>query len=340
MCVLLILSIFVFKIFFGLEKDNHRYVKDVSLNIIIILLTCFLLYYLSGLIIGFYTSNTLYSIKNIIRFIIPFIIIIILKEYLRYQILNKSQKSRFLIVFTCITFILIDVTNSLHFANSTKYQLFLLFALTILPAISRNITATYISYKVGYKPNIIWLIVVSLYSSLLPIVPATGDYIGSMISFLFPVLICYNVYQFFEKRKQNKPISRRSNLSWIGLVISTLFVVFIVYFTSGFFRYYTIAVATGSMQPNIKIGDVVIIDQKYPIEKLKVGQILAYKFENKIIVHRIVKIIISEGEYFIYTQGDANNSIDDYSISKDMVLGKVDKKIPYIGLPTVWLNDL
>ena len=340
MCLLLILAIFTFKMFFGIEKDNHRYAKDVSLNIIIILLASFLLYYLAGLIIGFYEANTLYSLKSIVRFIIPFVIIIILKEYLRYQIINKSQDSRLLIVLTCITFILIDITNSLHFANTTKYQLFLIFALTILPAISRNITATYITYKVGYKPNIIWLMVVLLYTSFLPIVPATGDYIGSMISFLFPVLICYNVYQFFEKRKKNIPLSRKSKLSWVGLAISTMFVIIIVYFTSGYFKYYTVAIATGSMKPNINIGDVVIIDQKYPVKDLKVGQILAHKYENKVIVHRIAKIIISDGEFFIYTKGDANNGMDGYAIKEDMILGRVDKKIPYVGLPTVWLNDL
>ena len=43
---------------------------------------------------------------------------------------------------------------------------------------------------------------------------------------------------------------------------------------------------------------------------------------------------------YIYTKGDANKNIDNYIVEKRYVIGNVKFKIPYIGLPTVWLNEL
>ena len=47
----------------------------------------------------------------------------------------------------------------------------------------------------------------------------------------------------------------------------------------------------------------------------------------------------TKNEYFIYTKGDANRNPDNYKITKDMILGVVNCKIPYIGKPTVLLNE-
>ena len=47
------LCLVIFKLLFGFEKDRHRYIKDVILNITIYLLTFFILYYLLGIFISF-----------------------------------------------------------------------------------------------------------------------------------------------------------------------------------------------------------------------------------------------------------------------------------------------
>ena len=53
-----------------------------------------------------------------------------------------------------------------------------------------------------------------------------------------------------------------------------------------------------------------------------------------------VKKIKVDGETIFYTKGDANHDIDNYKITEDMIIGTVNVKIPYIGYPTVWLNEL
>lgn len=213
-----------------------------------------------------------YSLYGMITFILPYITMIILKEYLRYQILMKSEKSKILIIISIFLFVLFDITNNMNLSTfDDKYTIFMFFALHLLPAISNNIAATYITKKVGYKPNILWLSVVGLYYSLLPIVPNTGAYVGAMIKFLFPAVITYNVYSFFLKRAKNIPLRDNKKNKSISAVSLAIFVAILVYFTSGYFRFQAIAIATGSMTPNILKGDVVIIDKKIEPSKLKIG---------------------------------------------------------------------
>lgn len=106
---------------------------------------------------------------------------------------------------------------------------------------------------------------------------------------------------------------------------------------SGYFRYYAIAIASGSMETLISKGDVVIVDKEY--KTLSKKDIIAYNYEGKVIVHRIYKIINNNNQYFIYTKGDANRDYDKYKITKDMIIGVVHGKVPFIGYPTVLLNE-
>ena len=260
--ICLLTIIVTFKFLFGLEKDRHRYVKDVIFDLLIVLLIAFLLYYLFGVIIGFYRINNYYNLYGIKTFIIPTILLVILKEYLRYQMLNKSEGSNLLITTTTILFICLDISTAVYYEKfATSYDTFMFIALVLLPSVSRNITSSYIATKLGYKPNIVWLLVLELYSYLIPIIPNPNEYILSIIRFIFPLVIMSKIYLFFEKAK-DREIKREYNKrnGWL-LIFPTVIVILVVYFTSGYFSYYTIAIASGSMSPAINTGDVVVIEK-------------------------------------------------------------------------------
>ena len=198
MSIFLVLSIILFKIFFGLEKDRHRYIKDIIYDIIIVLIVSFLLYYLFGIIIGFYRAGNYYNFYSIRTILIPLVLNIVLIEYLRYQMISKSDGSKLLLITTCILFVLMDVTNAIYFADvSTSYQKFMFIALTLLPSISKSIVSCFITNKVGYKPNIVWVLVLEIYIYLIPIIPNPNEYILSIIRFVFPFVIMHKVYSFF-----------------------------------------------------------------------------------------------------------------------------------------------
>mgnify|MGYP003308168084 CR=1 FL=1 len=212
------------------------------------------------------------------------ILVVILKEYMRSIICDKYEDSTILYIFTFTMFVMLDLINLVKPATFGSAEgLFLFLALTLLPAISNNIAANYIAKKSNYKVNIFWLLIWNMYGFILPIIPNTGDYILSIIKLILPFTIYFRMKSFFEKEK-DKEISRDYNKRQIlPYVITAIIVSILVYFTCGHFRYYAVAIASGSMEPNISRGDVVIIDQKYELENLEKGQIMAYKYKNVIV---------------------------------------------------------
>jgi len=297
---------------------------------------------LFGIFIGFYQANNYYTVRGFKIFIIPIVLFVILKEFLRYQILSKSEGSNLLFILTTILFMFLDISTSIYYESfSSLYDIFKFVALIFLPSVSKNIACTYISSKSGYLPNILWLLVTSLYVYLIPIVPNPNEYLLSLIRFLFPFVIIYRVSSFYQKVHDRVIERDYKKLNRIPLVLSIIVMLIIVYFTSGYFKYVAIAIASGSMSPEFFRGDVVVIDKiENNYSLIKEGNIIAYKYGDVVVVHRVINIVKDKNEYYFYTKGDANETADNYAVRGDMVIGIVSFKIPYIGFPTVWFNDL
>ena len=212
-----------------------------------------------------------------------------------------------MIIITCIFFIIIDnvIPFSAHSISFNK-DTFLLIALTLLPSISENILCSYLGLNLGYKPGIVYLLIMNLYKYLLPIIPNPNEYLYSLIFLIFPLIVLIKIKNWFKKDRieevtfENYRQNKKELLFLIPLIIFSCALIYVV---SGYFRYYAIAVASGSMEPKISKGDVVIVDKNY--NEIKVGDVLAYKHDGKVIVHRIYRIVKNNDEYFIYTKGDA-----------------------------------
>jgi signal peptidase len=86
-------------------------------------------------------------------------------------------------------------------------------------------------------------------------------------------------------------------------------------------------VYTGSMEPAIPVGGVVVIK---PVDTatLKIGDVICFKIsEPTSITHRIFNIT-NEG---FLTKGDANEDPDQWIVKKENIIGKVILTIPYLG---------
>lgn len=330
----------VAKLTFGFEKDRHRYIKDIILEIIIALIFFFLLFYLSGLIIGFARVGNYLTAKAILGIIIPLIVYIVLKEYLRYTLIIKASESKLLMILMTITIICLDNTIAFSMSNLTiSKATFLLIALTFIPSIAENILCSWITYHFGYKPNIVYLLIIKLYSYLLPIIPNPNEYVYSIIFFLLPIVILLKLRRWYLNDRVDEEVERVRSKQIIYYLPIIALVIILVYSVSGYFKYYAIAIATGSMEPNINKGDIVIVNQDYDSKDLEKGTVIAYKYNNKVIVHRINDIIKNDNIIIIYTKGDANNEVDAWKVTEDMVVGTVKLKLPKIGYPTIWLNE-
>lgn len=326
----------------GYQKEKSRYNKDIILSILIYIAIYYITTYLLGLFIGF--SRNIYSINmtNLINNIVPLIILIPIAEIYRYIINNKIKNNYWLLGLSVLAFSMIDITFTLSAVNFNDfYSILKTFGLFILPSIAKNFMLTYISFKVSYKPNIIYRYLIEIPKYILPIIPNFGAYIESVIYFTFPILVFIMIYNNFKKREKVIISSKKNKRSKIIYTIAILLIVIMVGLTSGYFKYQAIVIATGSMTPNINKGDIVIVEKlnEKEILNLKKGEILVFHREDKIVVHRIYEVYSSGYETFFKTKGDHNESPDGYLIETSEVIGTVKFKIRYIGYPTVALNE-
>jgi signal peptidase len=115
----------------------------------------------------------------------------------------------------------------------------------------------------------------------------------------------------------------------ILIVIAIIAIVFLVFYRPVSLLGDTLyePVYTGSMEPAIPVGSVVVI-KPVDTETLKTGDIICFKLsEPTSITHRIFNVT---DEGFI-TKGDANEGPDQWTVKKENVMGKVILTIPYIG---------
>lgn len=93
----------------------------------------------------------------------------------------------------------------------------------------------------------------------------------------------------------------------------------------------TFVVRSGSMEPAIKTGAVVVV---LPQDNYHIGDVITFGPNTRDRVpttHRIVDVQIQGGRYFYSTKGDANEDSDIRDIRQDDVIGKVMLDVPYLG---------
>lgn len=86
------------------------------------------------------------------------------------------------------------------------------------------------------------------------------------------------------------------------------------------FGFGTAIVLSGSMEPTLRVEDLIIVTQQ---DNYQVGDVVVYQSENSLVVHRIIAM---EGSA-VTTQGDANNAPDspvELALVKGKVVGRVE----------------
>lgn len=102
-----------------------------------------------------------------------------------------------------------------------------------------------------------------------------------------------------------------------------------------------LSVQTGSMEPSIKPGHLVLVKSIKPTD-IAVGDVITYSSADKpgqTITHRVTEVR-SDGNkplQFV-TKGDANPSVDPKTIPVHRVVGKVSANIPYAGFVADFLR--
>jgi len=108
--------------------------------------------------------------------------------------------------------------------------------------------------------------------------------------------------------------------------------------TPVFSGYQSFLVQSGSMEPAIMTGDIIII---HPQETyLKNTVITFHGSEGRIVTHRIAEVTQKKSITHFSTKGDANRSQDEDEITQDKIIGSVWLVIPKLGYLVAFSKSL
>ncbi len=328
------------KVLIGIERNRSRLKSEAVMNVFIYVMLYHIILYILGIFIGFTKSPYSFSIINLIRNITPVLLIIGLTEVFRYANVIKSEKSNKLLLFVTIVLIMLDITVKTSMYNlDVSTNLLEIASLVILPAIANNIFLGYLALYFGWAPAILYRVLMEIPEYIIPILPNTNEYLDAIVTFLFPLLLLLLFYRLLNRDKKDKSPLKKN---YFGIVVTSVLViitVFTVGLTSGLFKYYMISIGSGSMEPNIYVGDSIIVKKEDNLKNIEIDDILVFNHNNSTVVHRVTRIMEKNSSYEFITKGDNNEEEDNWVVSEKDVIGTAELKIRYIGYPTIWLNE-
>lgn len=126
--------------------------------------------------------------------------------------------------------------------------------------------------------------------------------------------------------------------AWAAGIVAAILVLAIAVPLAFGARPYT--VLTGSMEPTISAGDVVVDERISPLAA-RVGDVVTFKDpedQSRQITHRVVRIRPAGSHVWFITQGDANNTFERWRIAADGHLGRVLYAVPWVGHAAVLVH--
>ncbi len=302
------------------------------------------LWWISGYADGFGYSPYSHSVFSIMKNIVLFGGIIAAQEYTRAYILRYDDSNKhWMTIVAAFSFF----AYSLNFAKvqdafSNWSTLFQCIGGTLLPGICTVVFLTWISKMAGFLPPLIFRLVPEAAQWLLPAYPKSGWQTNMMLGAAFTVFAMIAMQQsgFADRirkgRRKIRKKTRTNPYAWTGLLV---FMALVFSFSLGLLPVRPMVIATGSMLPVIRPGDMVIL-QNTDAKTLKVGDVIAYQTHGYQIVHRIMTIQSSAKGNSYILKGDNNDSPDTSAVQESQIVGKVVQIIPYVGLLSLTVQKI
>jgi signal peptidase I len=120
----------------------------------------------------------------------------------------------------------------------------------------------------------------------------------------------------------------------VGWFAGTLVVcMFLGLFLPTVFGYHSFAVMSGSMEPTIHTGDLVVDKRISPLQA-RVGDIVTFPDpadHTRLITHRVRAIEVRADRVYFHTKGDANNTVQRWSVPANGTIGRVVVRLYRLG---------
>jgi signal peptidase I len=100
-------------------------------------------------------------------------------------------------------------------------------------------------------------------------------------------------------------------------------------------------VMSGSMEPTIHVGDVVIDSKISPLDA-RPGDVVTFSDptgRHRLITHRVRGISVRGGQVQVVTKGDANNTVERWTVPANGRIGRVELRVWKLGYPLVYAHS-
>ena len=326
----------------GFKRNVNTNLKKSILSVtIVFVLAYFAITYGIGFAIGYNKNAYSMELSSLIGNIISPIITIICIELIRYIYIENNKFSKQSIGFIIFSIIIFEICINTRLKDFDNIEFLFVSATTIiLPIISKNLVLSYLTYNVGYRPALLYRLIMDISVFVLPVVPAFGDYLNSVVGILSPALLYIYVSRIIEEYYNGFEYNFSINkFHWTDIPYMA-FLLMLIALISGKFQYTIMGVGSDSMHPYIDRGDAVLLNSSVNKNKLKTGDVIAFENDNKVVIHRLFEIKEEKEKTYYITKGDANNTTDDIEVTYSDIVGVVKFRIKYLAYPTVYLNDL
>ncbi|GEM_PF-805700 len=308
---------------------------------------------IAGAYQGFGVNLLSVSSLNVVINLIRLAPLIVSLELLRVTLVARSIHSsrvglRILGVFAMMTVLYTSpalLTTLVSIGNAGSA--IALLTSNVFPTAMYNIVLTVLALSGGATAAIPYAYVVKAYVYATPYLPVLKGLLRPVLYAAVTILQLSIIATVTGKSSVREEL--RSRLSMLrrrmkfrrvfnGVSIGVGLVAFAIIFTLIISGARLFVVVSGSMIPTLNIGDVAVVT---PTKTVNVGTIAVYAGPSAPVIHRVIRVINEPNGSRLYVfKGDNNAAPDPGLVKESQIIGRYAFKIPYAGLPVLYLSRI
>jgi signal peptidase len=271
-------------------------------------------------------------------------------ELARAQIVTAFPRhKKFIgIALTTLLFAIVNFSPARYLSLGGPVETTKFLGSNLLPTIATSLLATYLALLGGPTASIAYTGTLQTFEWLSPILPNPDWTLQALIGTLIPAIGFITINETVKPftlfrhglltRKELTQKTRKNKQSfpfgWITIALAALI---LMWSNSGLLGFQPSIVASGSMQPNLNVGDITIIIHTKP-DDINIGDIIQYRTTEEPIIHRVIDKYTEAGQTWFITKGDANNAPDPKPVNEQQIIGKATLTMPNLGWISIYLK--
>lgn len=316
----------------------HRFIAKLALGAGIVY---FLFQMTAGMVQGFGRSPYAFTPLAILLNLFYVISFTSGVEAVRAYLINsfKGKKVLFFVGLISVFFVLTEVSIKDFFNIHSGFETVKYIGETFCPSLVESILISYFAYLGGFIPAFIYHGLLLAFEWFCPILPDLNWLMKAFLGCLVPIFSLLFVQHLYllQARELKRTVSGGEQIC--GWLVTSTISVLLIWFSVGVFPVYPSVIVTGSMEPMIKPGDIVLV-QKMPGAEMQIGDVIQFfHLEEEIyITHRVIAIN-EDKKKMLQTKGDNNPSADSDLVLLEQVKGRVIATVPKVGWLTLILKS-